>query len=157
MHVRQLAIDDVGLVATIDRSEHVDAEYRVVDGQLVQHPVTMAEIPTWDPRGSGPHSVAHEIDFCTSLIAGGGTMFGAFDGENFAGLTIVNPAFKPRSRIHVRVGDPDRFGDRLLPRTRMSPRESGACGAARKRTGRHPSRLCVEAGGYPITRQNCLS
>lgn len=96
MQVRQLAVDDVALVALIDRAEHVDVEYEAVDGQLVQRPVTMAEIPTWDPHGSGPHSVAHEIAFCTALISGGATFLGAFDDESVAGLAAINPAFEPR-------------------------------------------------------------
>ena len=34
VHVRRLLAEDVSLVATIDRSEHVDVQYRVIDGEL---------------------------------------------------------------------------------------------------------------------------
>jgi hypothetical protein len=69
--VRTLLADDVSLIATIHRSEHVDVQCGVVDGRLTEQPVTMADIPTWDPTGSGPHSVAEQVDFCASLIADG--------------------------------------------------------------------------------------
>jgi len=61
MRVRRLLADDVSLITTIDRSEHVDVQYRVIDGRLTEQPVAMSEIPTWDPTGSGPHSVAAQI------------------------------------------------------------------------------------------------
>jgi hypothetical protein len=44
--VRGLAPDDVDLVALVDRSEHVDVEYEVVDGELTERPVTVTDIPT---------------------------------------------------------------------------------------------------------------
>lgn len=72
MRVSRLPADDVSLVATIDRSEHVGTEYAVVAGQLAERP--MAEIPAWDPKGSGPHRVAAQVRFCTALIAGGGLL-----------------------------------------------------------------------------------
>jgi len=95
MQVRKLVIEDAALVAKIDRSEQVDVEYEVRDGQLVERPLTIAEIPAWDPSGSGPHSVAHQIEFCRSLIAGGGTLLGAFDEESVMGLAAVDPVFEP--------------------------------------------------------------
>jgi hypothetical protein len=41
--VRRLEPTDVALVAAIDRSEHVDVQYRVEDGRLVETPVVMAD------------------------------------------------------------------------------------------------------------------
>jgi ribosomal protein S18 acetylase RimI-like enzyme len=95
MRVRQLRAEDVSLVALLDRSEHVDTEYRVVDGQLQQVPARMRDIPGWDPIGSGPHSVAAHIEFCRSVVGRGGILLGAFDGERTAGLAIVDPSFEP--------------------------------------------------------------
>jgi hypothetical protein len=46
-------VSRVALVASIDRSEHVEVQYRIEDGRLVEAPVFMADIPTWDPDGSG--------------------------------------------------------------------------------------------------------
>ena len=89
--------DDVSLVGTIDRSEHVDVHYAVIDGQLTEQPVPMSEIPAWDPTGSGPHSVEHEVEFCASALAGGAVLLGAFAEEHIAGLAVVDPEFEPRS------------------------------------------------------------
>jgi GNAT superfamily N-acetyltransferase len=95
MKVERLHADDVALVASIDRSEHVDVQYRVIDGTLHEIPATVTEIDPWEPDGSGPHSIATEIAFCTAVIAGGGTLLGAFDDEHTAGLAIVHPTFEP--------------------------------------------------------------
>jgi predicted N-acetyltransferase YhbS len=114
MNVRRLESSDVALVASIDRSEHVDVQYRVEDGRLVEAPVVMADIPAWDPVGSGEGSVASHIAFCASAVAGGAVLFGAFDDDDeLMGLASVNPTFEPGlawlatlhvSRAHRRRG-----------------------------------------------------
>ena len=95
MQVRKLPAKDVSLVATIDRSEHVDVEYRVIDGALQPIPATITEVPAWDPIGSGAHSVTAEVAFCESVVARAGILLGAFDGDRTAGLAIVHPTFAP--------------------------------------------------------------
>lgn len=96
MNVRRLEPSDVALVASIDRSEHVEVQYRIVDGRLVEAPVQVAAIPTWDPDGSGEHSVAHHIAFSASVVAEGAALFGAFDGDGeVMGLATVHPRFEP--------------------------------------------------------------
>lgn len=50
MRVRRLPAEDVALVASIDRSEHVDVEYRVIAGQLQQVPAVITDVPAWDPN-----------------------------------------------------------------------------------------------------------
>ena len=113
MRVRRLLADDVSLIATIDRSEHVDIQYGVINRQLTEQPVVVTEIPTWDPTGSGPHSVAAQVAFCASLVADGAVLLGAFDEERAVGLAVVDPSFEPRlawlaflhvSRPHRRQG-----------------------------------------------------
>lgn len=94
--VRRLGLVDVGLIARIDRSEHVDVEYTVVDGHLTERSVSMADIPPWDPVGAGPHSVSDKVAFCTPLVAGGAAIFGAFEGDRFLGLAVVDGSFEPR-------------------------------------------------------------
>jgi ribosomal protein S18 acetylase RimI-like enzyme len=93
--VRRLGLDDVALVASIDRSERVEVEYRVEDGRLVEVPVSIVDIPPWDPEGTGGHSVAGHVAFCASAIVSGAVLFGAFDeaGE-LMGLATVHPAFE---------------------------------------------------------------
>jgi GNAT superfamily N-acetyltransferase len=93
--VRRLGLDDVGLIARIDRSEHIDVAYAVVDGRLVERPVPMADIPPWDPVGTGPHSVAAKVAFCAPLVAGGASLFGALEGDRLLGLSVVDASFEP--------------------------------------------------------------
>ena len=95
MRVQALAAGDVALIARIDRSEHVDVQYAVVDGQLVEQPVTIAEVPAWDPAGTGPHTVAAMVDFCASAIAEGAALLGAYEDDELAGLAVVDPSLEP--------------------------------------------------------------
>ncbi len=96
MQVRTLRAEGVALVAAIDRSEHVEVQYRLTDGKLQQFPAEITDVPAWDPTGSGPHTVAAVTAFCSSVLARGGILLGAFDGECTVGLAIVHPAFEPR-------------------------------------------------------------
>ena len=74
----------------------------------------MADIPTWDPDGSGEHSVASHIAFCASVVADGAAPFGAFDDDGeLVGMATVHPTFEPGlawlatlhvSRAHRRRG-----------------------------------------------------
>jgi GNAT superfamily N-acetyltransferase len=94
--VRALARDAVGLVALIDRSEHVDVEYEVVNGELTERPLTLVHIPPWDPVGDGPHGVAAHVAFCRDCVANGGQLLGAFDGDGeLLGLAVVDADFEP--------------------------------------------------------------
>ena len=96
--VQRLGFDDVGLIARIDRSEHVDVEYAVVDGHLIERPASIehADIPPWDLVGAGPNSVAAKVAFCAPLVAGGAALFGAFEGDRLLGLAVVDGSFEPR-------------------------------------------------------------
>jgi ribosomal protein S18 acetylase RimI-like enzyme len=94
LRVRTLAISDVELIASIDRSEHVEREYHVVNGKLAERPVTMAEVPPWTSV-DGPHSAASKIEFCQDRIGRGGELFGVFDGDTIAGVAVVEPHFDP--------------------------------------------------------------
>jgi len=84
------------VVGAIDRSEHVDGEYAVVEGRLVERPVTMSDIPPLDPVGDGFHSVAARVQFCASVVdEHAGVVLGAFNGERVAGVAVVAPSFEP--------------------------------------------------------------
>jgi GNAT superfamily N-acetyltransferase len=133
MRVRRLLADDVSLIATIDRSEHVDLQYAVIDGRLTEQPVTMAEVPPWDPTGTGPHSVAAKIDFCASALAAGAILLGAFEEEQTLGLAAVNPSFEARrawlallhvSRPHRRRGAARALWDAAADLARAAGAES---------------------------------
>ena len=95
VEVRRLGLDDVGLVALIDRSERVEVEYRVVDGALRRRPVTMVDIPPWDPDGDGPFSVAHHVQECRELVRGGALPLGGLLGGGLVGVAVVDPVFDP--------------------------------------------------------------
>jgi ribosomal protein S18 acetylase RimI-like enzyme len=90
-----LTAEDVGLVARIDRTEHVDVEYAVVHGELQARPARKQVVPPWEPEGAGPHSVAHQRAFCADLVAAGASLLGAFDGQEVLGLAVVDPSFEP--------------------------------------------------------------
>lgn len=89
-----LSVDDVGLIAEIDRSEHIDIEYTVKDGRLAERPVSYADVPNWDPIGTGSFSVASHIAFCEPLVAAGAHLLGAFQGDTFMGLAVVDGRFE---------------------------------------------------------------
>jgi len=57
--------------------------------------VSYAEVPPWDPVGTGPFSVAAHIAFCEPLVARGADLLGAFHGDEFMGLAVVDGRFEP--------------------------------------------------------------
>lgn len=93
--VRRLDPSDVALVASIDRSEHVDVQYRVDGGRLVEAPISMADIPPWNLDGSGENSVASHMAFYAKVVADGAVLLGAFDDNGeVMGLASVHPTFE---------------------------------------------------------------
>ena len=107
--VRRLEADDVAMIARIDRSEHVDVEFAVVDGALTERPVTMVEIPHADLTGTGPHGVAAQIEFCRPLIAAGAVLLGVFADEHprpRRGGAEVEPELAWLAWLHVDTGTP---------------------------------------------------
>lgn len=93
--IRRLAVDELTYIARIDRSEHVDVEYTVRGGELVERPVTVTEIPNWYADGDGDFTVAGQVAFCRPIVERGGAAFGAFAGDDIAGVTVVEPRFEP--------------------------------------------------------------
>jgi len=92
--IRRLAPSDIELISEIDRSEEMSVEYEVVDGRLTSRQVSL-DVPTWDPVGTGPHSVAAVIEFWEPIVADGAAFFGAFNADQLLGLAIVDGAFEP--------------------------------------------------------------
>ena len=95
--IERVGLEDLrAVVGAIDRSEHVDGEYAVVEGRLVGRPVTMSDIPALDPVGDGFHSVAAKVQFCAAAVdEHAGVVLGAFDGERVTGVAVVAPSFEP--------------------------------------------------------------
>lgn len=84
--------DLAGLIAGIDRSEHVRVVYEVVDGRLRERegPVVPEHVPPWTAEGE-EHSVESHVAFCTPILARGGVLLASDDGT---GVTVVEPAFE---------------------------------------------------------------
>ncbi len=95
VEVRVLGIGDIGVLAAIDRSEHVDAQYSVEDGRVVERPVSMADIPPWDPVGDGPYSVAAKVAFCRQCLEAGAELLAAFEGVELLGVAVVDGRLQP--------------------------------------------------------------
>ena len=95
IEIRRLGLGDLDLIGEIDRSEHIDAEFTVVDGRLVERPVSMEEVPPWDPVGTGEYSVAEKIEFCRPIVDRGGVLLGAFDDDRVMGVAVVEGSFEP--------------------------------------------------------------
>jgi ribosomal protein S18 acetylase RimI-like enzyme len=152
MNVRRLEPRDVALIADIDRSEHVDVQYRVDDGHLVEAPVAMADIPPWDPNGSGPHSVVSHIAFCSAVVADGAAFLGAFDDDgDLMGLATVHPTFEPGlawlATLHVsRAHRRRRAASALWNAGAALAREAGA-----RSLWHRPEGACLRAQGRALT------
>jgi ribosomal protein S18 acetylase RimI-like enzyme len=91
--IRALPADRLGVIAEIDRSEHIDTIFEVQAGDLTGRPVDI-EVPRWEPEGSGPHTVPGFIDVLQPILERGATLLGAFDHEDVAGIAIVEERFK---------------------------------------------------------------
>jgi GNAT superfamily N-acetyltransferase len=131
--IRQVGLEDLReVVGAIDRSEHVDGEYAVVEGRLVRRPVTMSDIPPLDPVGDGLHSVLAKVQFCGSVVdEHAGVVLGAFNGERVAGVAVVAPSFEPPLAwfAYLDVNRADRrqgVASELWDRASRLARESGA-------------------------------
>jgi GNAT superfamily N-acetyltransferase len=96
IEIRRLPASEVGVIAGIDRSEHVDVQYEVRDGRIAECPVVVTEIAEWSPVGDGEHTVAHHLEACTEHLARGGILIaGSTDSGATAGAAIVIPDFEP--------------------------------------------------------------
>ena len=91
---RHLAPTDLHLIGEIDRSEHVSVEYLVVGEHLTTKPVDW-DIPTFDPVGTGEHSVHQQIEHWKPVVERGAALLGAFEGDQLLGLAIIDASFEP--------------------------------------------------------------
>lgn len=94
LDTRLLAPTDLYLIAEIDRSEHVSVEYVVAGEQLTTNPVDW-DVPTFDLVGTGEHSVHEQVEHWKPIVDRGADMIGAFEGDQFLGLAIVDASFEP--------------------------------------------------------------
>jgi GNAT superfamily N-acetyltransferase len=94
IEIRRLSSDEIRLIGSIDRSEHIDGLYTIEDGQLLHEP-EQVDIPSWKLEGAGEHSVGGLIEDLEPLVVGGASLLGAFDQDEFLGLVIVDGSFEP--------------------------------------------------------------
>ena len=93
IEIRGLGADGIELIREIDRSEHIDMQYTVVDGRIVGESVEF-EVPPWDAEGHGDHSSARLIVEFRPVVEGGATLLGAFIDNRFAGIAIIDPSLE---------------------------------------------------------------
>lgn len=90
IEIREMEKTDIDRVAEINRSERVTLGYFYQDGRLESQVVDW-QVPRWYAEGDSEHSVQAQVSAWKPLLEQGGTMFGAFDGDQLAGLAIYRP------------------------------------------------------------------
>ncbi len=130
MEFRTLARDEIERVWTIDRSEHIDNIYRVVEGELRLEPHNF-DAPGW-PADTAPTMTP----LLHQTFERGGDFYAAFDGEQFAGLSVLDTVWiGPKRDLlqleFMHVGRDYRgqgLGKTLFERARAAAKERGASG-----------------------------
>ncbi len=93
IEIQALPADRLGIIAEIDRSEHVDTLFEARAGKLTSRAVDI-EVPRWTAEGSGPGSVGGFVGSLEPVLERGATLLGAFDQEQAAGVAIVQERFE---------------------------------------------------------------
>ena len=136
--------DEVKRIGEIDRSERIRTGYKVADGNLQRMEVNW-DSPAWDMEGDGDHSVASLVKFCGEHLERNGRLYGAFDGDNLAGIGLIQHgigegmaqlAFLHVSNGYRRNGIGRRIADELI-------REAKKEGASRMYVSATPSGSAV--------------
>lgn len=91
--VETLKPDQLGLLAQIDRTEHIGVLYGVEAGELTARAADI-DVPRWFSDGTGPHSVQSHIDDLTPILERGATLLGVFDHDQLAGIAIIEERFE---------------------------------------------------------------
>ena len=81
---RVLRADELGALATLDRSEHIDGHYVVVDGALRLVPDDI-DAPGWPPE-----QVARHVRRLEEVLAAGGVVLGAWDAAALAAIAALD-------------------------------------------------------------------
>lgn len=130
MDFRLLTRDEIELVWTIDRREIIERVYRHENGTLVLRDEYV------DVRGWPPGSISIMTPLLYECFDRGGSFFAAFEGEQLAGLAVLDTApLGPASDLlqleMLHVGRDYRasgLGSDLFNRARTAARERGARG-----------------------------
>ena len=90
IHIRKMDRSELGRIAELDRSEHVTLGYTYRDGKLEAEQVDW-QIPRWFVDDGPHHSVPGQIRDWMPLLEGGGTLWGAYDGDLLVGVAVFRP------------------------------------------------------------------
>lgn len=126
--LRELRPDELSCLASIDRSETIDGQYRVVDGAL-QLVSTHLEAGAWPPAERDAYAGR-----LRELQAAGGSVFGAWDGGTLLGFVSLDvggvggdPGLLKLDMLYVSAGQRGRGLGRALTEQAMArARELGA-------------------------------
>jgi len=126
--LRPLARDELGLVWTIDRSELIEATYRLEDGALVLRPDPV-DVRGWPPGEAEHYGALHEACYDR-----GGTFLGAFDGDRLVAAAVLDtvPRGAQRDQLQLAFLHVSRdyrrqlLGTRLFEKMRTLARAAGA-------------------------------
>ena len=123
IEVRSLCPSDIELLHQIDRTEQLELEYRVENAKLVSSDSTF-QIPPWDAKGSGDHSVSGLIAFCEPILDEGAQLLGAFRDGEIVGMALVESTLRPRvgwlALLHVSNGHRRKGAGQALWRASVS-------------------------------------
>ncbi len=95
MELKSLPVTDMDRIGEIDRSEHIDLTYAVIDGEIIASEADI-DSPRWLEEGTGEHSVGEMIGFCRAHLAAGAEAIGAFDGDALVGIGIIQYEVRPQ-------------------------------------------------------------
>ena len=129
LEFRELKRAEIDRIWTIDRREYIANSYRLVDGAL------QLEAHNFDVPGWPPDTVA-KMPLLYEMFDRGARFFAAFDGEQLAGLSVLDTLPRGergdlRELGFMHVGRDYRsqgLGARLFEQARAAARELGARG-----------------------------
>jgi GNAT superfamily N-acetyltransferase len=94
LEIRRLRRAELGRVAEIDRTEHIEVLY-VQDGDRFIEREGSWDSPAWDSDGHGEHSVGAKVRELNGYLDLGGIALGALVEGRVVGIGVVVPRFRP--------------------------------------------------------------
>lgn len=94
MELSLLELDNLNLLAEIDRSEWIQTQYTMEGDDLVARDVSI-DVPPWDRDGTGAHSVSAKRSSLQPIVERGAKIMGAFHGTGFAGVAVLDDDYRP--------------------------------------------------------------
>lgn len=129
VELRDLAPDELSLVAEIDRTEQIDLVYAQDGVELVELRGDWSA-PPWAVEGDGEHSVRAQVRTLERYAAAGGISRGAFVDGRLVGIATLVPHVRPTiaqlAYLHVSYGHRSAgIGGQLVDELERIAREGG--------------------------------